>query len=231
VIINQLCQDFFSLFFPEHCAACGTLLVGTERVLCTRCLYELPLTGWESFPDNPMAQMMWGRVPLVRATAFFFFHKESRYQQMMHRFKYRGQYTIGLRMGRLFGASLRTGSFPMPDAIIPVPLHHRKLRERGYNQSMWIARGIGRAMDRPVIGNALVRQEFQSSQTRRLREDRWENISGAFRVCDPENLKGKHLLLVDDVITTGATLEACATELLRIPGTSVSLAALAAAER
>jgi ComF family protein len=225
-----LVNDFISLFFPRLCAGCGEPLVHGEEEICIRCLADLPRTGFARFADNQVAQIFWGRVPLVDAVSLCYFEKGSRLQRMFHRMKYRREPGVGEILGRELGIELFSSSrFASLDALIPVPLHPKKEKKRGYNQSEYIARGIGEMMNLPVITDALIRSVYTSSQTRKNRYHRWENVKGIFQVTKPEKLENLHLLVVDDVVTTGATLEACCTPLLGIPGVKVSIATLACA--
>ncbi len=220
-------RDFTVIMYPQLCAACGNVLLRQERVLCLRCMTELPRTGFHNDPENPVAQMFWGRVPVEHATAFMYFYGDSRYRQILYELKYRGRYHTGIEMGKMFGQELKSTPFGKVDLVHPVPLHRRKKRKRGYNQSALLARGISEAMGKPVAENLIRRVVYTGSQTSRSRYERWENVEKIFAAKDPDKLKGKHILLVDDVITTGSTLEACASALLALEGVSVSVAALA----
>lgn len=199
-------------------------------MMCIKCYCELPRTNYHIYKDNPVAKVFYGRVNIESATSFFHFVKNSKYSKMMYRFKYEGHKEIGEFLGCRFGVCLRESDFFSGiDIIIPVPLHKRKFRKRGFNQSECIARGISKSMDRKVVCDNLIRKEFTKTQTRKSRIDRWANVSGKFRVLEPGNIEGKHILLVDDVLTTGATLEACAQELLKVQGVRVSAVTLAKA--
>lgn len=194
------------------------------------CMSELPRTNYHLYKENPLAFIFYGRVKIHAATSYFHFVKSSKYSSMMYRFKYKGDRQIGFVLGKYFGRSLlESPLFSGVDIIVPVPLHRRKLRKRGYNQSEYIARGLSFSMKKEVVCNSLVRNEFTPTQTRKSRIDRWDNVRGKFCVADPVVFINKHILLVDDVITTGATLEACAEELLKIHGVRVSIATLAKA--
>lgn len=220
-------NDLLSLFFPQLCAGCNIPLVKGEDILCLNCLADLPKTNYFDGIDNPVALHFLGKVKINYATSFCHFDKGGRVQHLLHQLKYKGRKEIGYKMGLLFGFELiQNKQFHEIDAIVPVPLHPRKQRSRGYNQSTEICRGISESMNRPLITGNLIRQVHTSSQTLKGRYERWENVSGIFRVKDSDAFAGKHLLLVDDVITTGATLEACCHPILEIPGVRVSIAAL-----
>ncbi len=224
----MLLDDFIALFYPRLCAGCHTALVRGEDVLCLGCLIDLPKTGFEKQPDNPVAQLFWGRVNIRMATSFCCFDKGGIMQHLMHQLKYKGSMEVGEKLGKLLGIDLiKTESFQDIQIIIPVPLHPKRERSRGYNQSAVIGKGLSSSMGIPQVTNNLVRNHYSNSQTNKGRFERWENVKELFGVRKPELLEGKHLLLVDDVVTTGSTLEACAQELLKIPGTTVSIATLA----
>jgi ComF family protein len=174
-----------------------------------------------------VAQLFWGRVQILNATSFMYFTKGSRYQQILHELKYRGQKQIGFEMGKMFGTELQGTAFALADLVHPVPLHFSKQRTRGYNQREYIARGISQMLKIPVESGLVVRTADSKTQTRKSRYERWENVRGIFRVANPPRLYNKHVLLVDDVITTGSTIEACVNSMLSFPGVSVSIATLA----
>jgi len=222
-------NDFFNLFFPDLCVVCNEHLVNQEKLICTKCLYKLPKTNFHLHKDNPVSQVFWGRVPIENATGYFFFHKGSTYQHMMHKYKYHGYKEIGYVLGKSFGSQLRESHFNTIDVIVPVPLHKTKLKKRGYNQSEWFGMGLAEALEKPIDTKNFMRSIATETQTRKSRFERWKNVEDIFTVVNPELLMGKHILLVDDVVTTGATLEACAHKLLEIPETKISIATLAVA--
>ncbi len=224
--------DFFSLFYPKACFACGESLLKTEEVLCTSCVFGLPKTHFQDYEDNPLEQLFWGRFPFESATALYFFAKKGTVQHLIHQLKYGGHKEIGVYLGKLLGQELKASArFSTLDLIVPVPLHPKRLHERGYNQSEQIASGLSQSLDIPVDTTSFVRAFATKTQTKKTREERWDNVSEKFLVTTPEALAGKHLLLVDDVITTGATLDACVQTLSRIDGVKISIAALGFASR
>ncbi len=225
----QLKDDFLQFFFPELCLACGQVLNKQERVLCTYCTIHIPRTEFHKDQENPVAQLFWGRVKIENAGAFFYFNKGSAYQPLIHKLKYKGRADIGEELGKIYGSELRKSSFAFTDLIIPVPLHPRKLKTRGYNQSEMIAKGLSAALNLPVNTVSLLRLESTQTQTRKSRFERFLNVEGKFQLYMPEKLEGKHIILVDDVVTTGSTLEACANNILTIPGTRISVLTLAVA--
>ncbi len=223
-------DDLISLFYPRLCAGCNTALVKGEEVLCLHCLADLPRTNYHLLAENPVFQLFIGRANITLASSFCRFDKGGRLQHLLHQLKYKGNCEVGKKMGVLFGYDLiQSSSYQEIDAIIPVPLHPKKEKKRGYNQSAEICKGLADSMNRPVISGNLVREVHTSTQTRKGRFERWENVSGIFIVKNEALLAGKHLLLVDDVVTTGATLEACCEPLLKISGVRVSIATLASA--
>jgi ComF family protein len=229
--LTQNLNDFLGLFFPGLCVACGERLVSQEQYVCFNCWHDLPVTNFHSNPENKVAQLFWGRVVIENATSFFSYRKGSNYQQLIHGIKYKGMKELGYETGRKFGFLLAEAeNFNSVDVVVPVPLHPQKQKKRGYNQSEWIARGIAEPMGKNVSSENLVRKMFTATQTRKTRFERWQNVEGIFDVDQPEDFSGKHILLVDDVVTTGSTLEACAFQLLKIENTKVSIATLAFAD-
>ncbi|MCB8995262.1 MAG: ComF family protein [Bacteroidales bacterium] len=193
------------------------------------CFFHIPRTEFHKDPENAVAQLFWGRVGIENAAAFFYFSKGSLYQVLIHKLKYRGRKDIGIEMGRAFGAELKSSIFASANLILPVPLHPSKLKLRGYNQSEMIAEGLSRALEVATDFNILQRVVSGQSQTRKSRFDRYLNAEGKYVLSNPAALEGKHIIIVDDVVTTGSTLEACAIEILRVPGTRVSVLTLAVA--
>lgn len=226
--IYNLCDDFISLLFPRLCYACGNHLVRNEKLICTECYIVIPRTNYHIEDKNPVAQLFWGRCMIEKAAAFSYYNKGSRIRNLIHNLKYKGIKEIGYELGRIYGLSLKSSGFTSDiDLIIPVPLHPSKKRIRGFNQSDLISTGLADVTGLPVDINSLARITVSASQTRRSRYDRWTNVEGIFRVNEPDMIRGRHILLVDDVITTGSTIESCANELLKTEGVKVSVVALA----
>jgi len=224
-------NDLFCLFFPELCAACGINLFNNENIICTNCIYHLPRTNFHIDPQNKMARQLWGRFKFEQAIAFVYFQKGSRVQNMMHELKYNKKPDVGIRMGELYALQLsRTEVWDKPDMIIPIPLHPKRFKQRGYNQSEQISKGLSSILNLPISTHNLVREENTQSQTKKSRFARYENLKDAFIMTNPSELFHKHILLVDDVMTTGATMEACSIELLKIEGVKVSVCTLAYAK-
>lgn len=199
-------------------------------MLCINCLNDLPETGFHLLKDNPVHHLLTGRVELEAAAACYFFHKGSVLQNIIHQFKYKGRKDLAVFMGNRMGEMLIDSVyFEEMDCIVPVPLYDLKEKKRGYNQAELLGRGIGEFLSVPVITDAVKRSFQTNTQTRLDRQDRWQNVKTAFKVEKPEKLEGRHILLVDDVITTGATIEACAEALAVISGTRFSMVTLALA--
>lgn len=225
---SALFSDFTGLLFPGECLCCGQTLFRDETILCFDCVVNIPRTGFHLERNNPVEQLFWGRLNLERATSFFTFRKGSSYQKLMHALKYKGSRETGIEMGRLFAAEIsESGFFHDIDMLVPVPLHHRKERQRGYNQSAVIAEGMALITQLPVGSGVLSRRHYTETQTRKGRWERWKNVEDLFVVSQPDAIKYRHLLLIDDVVTTGATLEACGNELLKTEGVRLSVATLA----
>lgn len=223
--------DFVSLLFPELCAACRESLVANEQLVCTGCLYNLPFTNFHLQPDNIVAQQFWGKIKLEAAFALCFFTKGGKIQNLMHQFKYKGMHQIGNLLGGIAGSQLvHNDIFNSVDVIIPVPLHKSRMRKRGYNQSACFAEGLAQKLNTVVECDNLVRMVATETQTHKSRFARFVNMQEIFAVKSPDRLIDKHILLVDDIITTGSTLEACGAQLLKVPGLKLSIATIAYAE-
>lgn len=226
----QIFKDFLDMLYPRLCITCTERLMSQEKLVCIPCWSDLPATHYHLSPDNKVAQLFWGRVHLKHATSYYAYQKGSRYQRLIHRMKYSGMKELAYHCGQKFGHALKKSVFTEIDLIVPVPLHPDKLKKRGYNQALWIAKGLGETMEKPVEGAYFERKMNTATQTRKTRFERWQNVEEIFEATDPSHFTGKHILLVDDVVTTGSTLEACASEFLKLENTSVSIATLAFAE-
>jgi ComF family protein len=223
--------DFVSLLFPELCAACRASLMANEELICINCRYTLPFTNFHLQPDNIVARQFWGKIPLESAYALYYFTKGGKVQNLMHQFKYRGMRQIGNLLGNIAGDQLNKNDvFNTVDIIIPVPLHKKRMRQRGFNQSTCYAEGLAQKLNAVVEDNNLVRVIATETQTHKSRFARFENMQEVFTILNPERLINKHVLLVDDIITTGSTLEACGMQLLKIEGLKLSIATIAYAE-
>ena len=231
-MIATIFHDLLHLLYPKICSGCGSALKTGEESIFSDCLFELPRTHYSKIPQNALAKIFWGRVELEAATSMCFFNKGQRIQQILHALKYEQNTQVGKKLGVLLGTELEQSPFfTSIDLIIPVPLHPRKEKIRGYNQSDFIAQGISKVLVKEMDNQILKRTIHSESQTKKGRFERWENVNQVFSVANTSKLKNKHILLVDDVITTGATLEAAASCLKKIEGVKVSVAAIASGDR
>lgn len=229
--INRLALDVVALLFPELCNACGTHLYYGEKEICIKCLRDLPFTDFHLNVENQVAKQLWGRLRDINAMAMLYFRKGTKVQNLMHSLKYKGKTAVGVKLGNLLGEKLAASNdYKNIDLIVPVPLHYSKERLRGYNQSETIANGIAELLNIAVSTKHLIRAKSTETQTKKARYTRYENMQSVFDVKHVEELKNMHILLVDDVITTGATLEACGNALLNIGIKKLSIAAVAFAE-
>jgi len=231
-VLKNIFRDTFHLAYPHVCTGCGSDLLDKENLLCLQCTNNLPHTNFAGFNNNPVEKTFWGRIRVTAAHSQYYFAKASLIQHLIHQLKYKGNKDIGFYLGELTGGTLlSSGRFQNIDAVIPLPLYPEKERKRGYNQAAVICEGIAAAMHIPVLKDNVTRQRFTETQTRKHRTERWENVEGSFVVNHPAALKGKNILLVDDVITTGATLESCGAAILQTEGTSLFIATLAFAAK
>jgi ComF family protein len=219
--------SLINLFFPEVCAGCDGFLLGGENVICTACRHALPMTNHYATPDNEAHEKFYGKLPVEFAAALCYFHKKGLVQEIIHKLKYKSQESIGTAMGHWFAEYLKTVTvFEEIDAIIPVPLHKRRLRERGYNQVTAFGKALSESLAIPFDENVLVRNVYSKSQTRKNRAGRSSNSQSVFDIKTGAQAP-KHFLLIDDVLTTGATLEACGRALLQIENAKLSIVCIA----
>ncbi len=224
--------DFFHLFFPRTCLICNKSLYKHEKFICQSCLKELPRSYFHMMKENPVDQTFWGRVNIEKATSFLIYSKDNKAKEILHEIKYKGKKALATEIGEIFGKELMAESyFDSIDIVLPVPIHPQKKLQRGYNQSDYLAYGLADVFGVKVESNALKKILHNSTQTNKNRFERWQNVEDVYQVSDAVDLQGKHILLVDDVVTTGATLEACAKKLLEIPDSKISIATIAYASR
>jgi ComF family protein len=219
-------RAFGRLFYPSNCGACGEALVDRESQICTFCQLSLPVTNFHREPNNPLDDLLKLRLRVDFISSYLLYDKGLITQNMLHAIKYKGQHLLATHLGELYGYEIKH-AFPKPDCIIPVPLHKRKQRERGYNQSESWANGLAKSLGTIVNTSALQRSAYTTTQTKKSRLERVANVENAFKIRDVNELKGKHVLLVDDVITTGATLEACGLRLWTAGIASLSIVTIA----
>ena len=223
--IPRFIEDFISLLYPRVCAACGNSLFKHEEIICTYCLYHLPKTNYHLMENSPLDKVFWGRAQLAHTAALYNFQKKSKVQHLIHQLKYKGRMDVGIHLGKLLGTDLaKAENFNNVSKVIPVPLHPAKQRKRGYNQSEQIAIGLANAMNIEMDSTSFIRTTNTETQTRKSRFARWENVKEIFKVTAPTEIANRHILLVDDVITTGATLESAAHILLSVEGVKLSVA-------
>ena len=227
-IVKNYLTDFTHLFFPHVCEGCGSDIIERPNIICAKCFSILPKTGFFNYLENPVAKIFYGRIKIQNAASAFYFTKHSLIQNLLIQLKYRGNKDIGIFLGKLTGLQINKSSlFRDIDLIIPLPLNKKKEFKRGYNQALLICQGIAEVLQKPTNKNAVIRTVFTETQTHQNRVSRWQNMEDVFEVLLPEEIKGKHILLVDDVVTTGATLEACGQKILQIEGIQLSIATVA----
>ncbi len=221
-------HHLINLFYPRVCHLCEEPLLNGETVICVKCRHELPVTNFSHYNDNPVKKVFYGRVAVENATSLLLFQKKGNVQKLIHQLKYKGQQEIGVFLGKWTGEELIACKlFDKVEVVIPVPLHRKKLKIRGYNQVAGFGKEIALALDIPYIDDVLIKRSSSTTQTLKERLSRWGNIEETFVLINPDKIKGKHILLVDDLITTGATLEACAHKLEQAGDIKISVATMA----
>lgn len=232
--ISVVLRDIVSLMLPRTCLACGRVLLENESCVCLACRYNMPLTNFAKQGDNPVKRLFENVMPVESAAAMFWFVGGTEWQRIIHSFKYHGRWFFAQKMGEWLGEELLdSGNFEDVELVVPVPLHYRRRLRRGYNQSEQLALGIGRKMEVECSFDAVRRCQYNDSQTSKSRSERWENVEHIFEVRKVNKLRGRHILLVDDVLTTGATMASCATAIIRAceGDVRISVASLAVSRR
>ena len=232
--ISAVVRDVASLIMPRTCLACGRVLLENEGSICLACRYNMPLTNFAKRKENPVKLLFENVLPVESAAAMYWFVGGTEWQRIIHNFKYYGRWFFAQKMGEWLGEELRdSGNFDDIDLIIPIPLHYRRRLRRGYNQSEELAMGIGRKMDIKCDFRSVRRRLYNDSQTSKSRSERWDNVEQIFEVRTAEKLRGRHILLVDDVLTTGATMTSCASTILKAcdGNVRISIASLAVSRR
>ena len=224
-------KSIINLFFPKVCSGCNSFLITNENVICTVCRHDIPLTNHHLNVENDAFKKFYGRIPVVHASALFYFHKKGIAQQLIHNLKYKGHEEIGSVLGDWYAEDLKQiESLQSVDEIIPVPLHRRKLKERGYNQVTTFGKALSTSLNMTYNSSLLIRNKYSKTQSKKNLLGRTEGIATIFDVNYSEKDHNKHFLLIDDVITTGSTLEACSRALLKIPGAKISIVCMAMAQ-
>lgn len=224
----KIFKDVFAIFFPEVCLGCNEHLASHESIICLTCRHDLPLTNFSFEENNLIEKSFYGRIPLEHATSLFYFFKKGNVQRLIHELKYNKQQQVGTFIGDWLGEQLAESKrFETIDCIIPVPLHPKKLKKRGYNQVTTFGESLAKKLAVPYQENILIRVSSTKTQTKKLRLERWKNVQELFHVRNNTALEGKHILLIDDVITTGATLEACYEALSHTKNLKISIACMA----
>lgn len=223
-------HHFINLLYPNLCLVCGDNLLGDEKQICLQCFHGIPRTEYHLQNNNPVEKRFWGKVPVARASSYFFFQKGSAFQQLIHELKYKRNREVGVVLGKLAAVDLVESEFAAVDVLAPVPLHEKKQTQRGYNQSELICDGMALILGKPISSNNLYRVHESSTQTRKSVYERYENTQGIFALKNNEEFAGKHILLVDDVLTTGSTIEACIEALMQTENIKISVFTLALAQ-
>lgn len=220
--------DFFNLFFPRVCLICSKGLYQHEKHICRLCEKELPRSYFHLADDNLVEKLFWGRVNVKRASSFLLYTKGGVVKNILHSIKYRNNKELGYELAKLYSSDLKeVNFFDHIDVVIPVPLHDKKFQLRGYNQSEWIAKGFSESLSAELVTDNLFKRIHTSTQTKKGRYDRWKNVGEVFDIRDKALFEQKNILLVDDVLTTGATLEACANVLSQVEGITLNVVTLA----
>jgi len=227
--ILNYANELLQIVYPTICNACGDQLTRSESIICLQCQTSLPQTNYWNIRENKMERHLQGRFPFQSAVALYYFSKEGGVQNLLHELKYKGKTEIGFSLGETLGKKLAESDLAKPDVIVALPLFWKKEKQRGYNQSKYFAEGLSAALQIPVASNAVERIRDSESQTRKNRFDRIENVEHIFQLKENHQMDNKHVLLVDDVLTTGATIEACADALLKANNIKLSLATIAVA--
>ena len=221
-------HDFVNLLYPTVCHICEAELLQNEKLICTSCLHDLPVTSYHLDNENPVKKVFYGRVKIEKATALLHFRKKAGVQHLIHDLKYRGHREIGNYLGKWLGSELSTTDWKeMIDVVIPVPLHPSRLKQRGYNQVEDFGREIASSLDAEYLDDILLKISSTQTQTLKDRLSRWGKLEETLTVENSEKIRDKHILIVDDLVTTGATLEACAHKLFEVPGIKISIATMA----
>jgi ComF family protein len=229
-LLKTFLRDFFHLVYPAYCAGCSKPLIPQEEVVCLNCMMHLPKTNFHKEEENPVEKLFYGRVNLYSGTAGYYFHKGDTIQKLLHQLKYKNRPEIGFLLGKEMSTDWKeSAGFSTVDCIIPIPLHPKKQKTRGYNQAEKIAEGIAQNFKVELNTSSLLRNVFTETQTKKTHYERWQNVSSAFVLHNPEMFQNKHVLIVDDVLTTGATMEAALQHFTSVKNIKISVAVVAVA--
>lgn len=224
--ISFVSNSFIDIIYPNDCVICKTHLLHNENYLCLTCRFDLPYINQSQHTQDSLQKLFWGRVNIEKVYSLLNYQRGNQVQKILHLLKYNDKTKLAEHFGEKLGYSMKNkGVF---DFLVPVPLHPKKYKIRGYNQSTIISKGVQKVLNVDINEKVLIRNSYNKSQTNFSKFDRWGNVSSIFSVIHPKLLINKHVLLIDDVLTTGATIEACVKELLKIEGCKVSIATLAA---
>lgn len=227
-LITDVANSISHLLFPHNCLGCATDILNDNDLLCAKCFTDLPETNFANSVNNPIEKTFLGRLKIEQATASYYFTKDSLLQHLLKQLKYKSNLEVGLYLGKLLGYHLKASNrFDDVDVLVPLPLNKKKEYKRGYNQAEIICKGIITEFSKPIVNNVSIRSVYTESQTTENRINRWQNMEGVFDVKNQSDIEGKHILLVDDVITTGATIESCGSKILEIKNTRLSIASVA----
>lgn len=230
--LSSLMEDTLQLFYPHICKGCGNDNLSIDQQLCFHCFNSLPKTGFINHVENATEKIFNGRLDIVKAHSEFYFSKGKIIQSLLHQLKYKGNKNIGIFLGELLGRTISEHEYYFNiDFIVPMPLFKEKELKRGYNQAAVIGQGISSILKKPMLENIVVRNRTTQTQTRMHRTERWLNVNESFFVKNPSILENKKILLIDDVVTTGATMEACGREILNVKNTQLSIATIAIATK
>ena len=224
-------KSIINLFFPKNCSGCDAILLANEKVICSICRHNIPLTNHHLLTENEAFKKFYGRIPVEYASAFLYFHKKGIVQKLIHNLKYKGHEEVGTLLGEWYTEDLKEIISSLEaDEIIPVPLHPKKYKERGYNQVSTFGKSLAEKLELDYNETILFRKVYSKTQSKKNLLGRTEGIETIFDVHFTEKDHNKHFIIIDDVMTTGATLEACSRALLKIPGVKISIVCMAMAQ-
>jgi len=229
--ISYLYNSFIGIVFPNYCPGCGKPLAAGENFICLDCVVNLPYTYFNNSRKNIVSELLFGRFNLDKAYSLCYYVQKGHLQQLLHNLKYNNKPEIGVELGNYLGQEMKKNNLDDFDMLIPVPLHPKRQKTRGYNQSEEIAKGITQVIEKEIDTKSIIRNTYTNTQTQKNKTERWDNVEGIFTIKNLKKLENKHILIVDDVITTGSTIESLANVIKTIPNTKISIASLAVAKK